>query len=174
MHPTIASGVTGATPIWRRITQFVLKGKPDERFGEPQSVVAMQIDAFSGGLPRDGQPTRSEYFLKGTEPTTNAVIYKKVKLSKHQGGKLANEEEIKRGDYDVKEYIVFEEQDPVSRDGRNRWQDAINNWINEAHPGDDLYRPPTEVSDHKYEPEETPTPTISITPTSSLTPTTVP
>lgn len=173
MNERIASGVTGATPIWRRITQFVLKGKPDERFAEPPGVVALQIDAFSGGLPRDGQATRSEYFLKGTEPTTNAVIFKKVKMSRHQGGKLANEEEINRGDYDVKEYIVFEESDPMSRDGRNRWQEAINNWLNEAHPGDDLYRPPTEVSDHKYDaPTPTPTPTISVTPT--LTPTPVP
>ncbi|OGH18774.1 MAG: hypothetical protein A2868_03310 [Candidatus Levybacteria bacterium RIFCSPHIGHO2_01_FULL_40_15b] len=170
MDPRIASGVTGATPIWRRITQFVLKGKPDERFAEPSGIVAMQIDAFSGGIPRDGQPTRSEYFLKGTEPTTNAVIYKKVKMSRHQGGKLANEEEIKRGDYDTKEYVVFEESDPVSRDGKNRWQEAINNWLNEAHPGDDLYRPPTEVSDYKYE-EPTPIPTISITPTETPTPT---
>ena len=170
MDPRIASGVTGATPIWRRITQFVLKGKPDERFAEPSGIVAMQIDAFSGGIPRDGQPTRSEYFLKGTEPTTNAVIYKKVKMSRHQGGKLANEEEIKRGDYDTKEYVVFEESDPVSRDGKNRWQEAINNWLNEAHPGDDLYRPPTEVSDHKY--DEPPTPTEGPTPT--LTPTLTP
>ncbi len=173
MNERIASGVTGATPIWRRVTQFVLKGKTDERFPEPPGIVAMQIDAFSGGLPRDGQPTRSEYFVKGTEPTTNAVIFKKVKMSKHQGGKLANDEEISRGDYDVKEYIVFEESDPVSRDGRNRWQEAINNWLNEAHPGDDLYRPPTEVSDHKYD-APTPTPEISGTPTPTLTPTPTP
>lgn len=174
MNPRIASGVTGATPIWRRITQFVLKGKPDEQFIQPSGIVALEIDAFSGGLPRDGQPTRSEFFSKGTEPTTNAVIYKKVKLSRHQGGKLANEEEIKRGDYDVKEYIVFEEQDPVSRDGKNRWQEAINNWLNEAHPGDDLYRPPTEVSNYVYEEEPTPTPDLSITPTPTLTPTPTP
>ncbi|MBI4091810.1 MAG: PBP1A family penicillin-binding protein, partial [Candidatus Levybacteria bacterium] len=173
MDPRIASGVTGATPIWRRITQAVLKGKPDERVTQPSGIIAMQIDAFSGGLPRDGQPTRSEYFLKGTEPTANAVIFKKVKLSKHQGGKLANEEEIKRGDYDVKEYIVFEESDPISRDGKNRWQEAINKWLNEAHPGDDLYRPPTEVSDHKYDepPTPTPTPTTSITPALTPSPT---
>ena len=80
MDPRIASGVTGATPIWRRITQFVLKGRPDERVAEPSGIVAMQIDAFSGGIPRDGQPTRSEYFLKGTEPTTNAIIYKKDQM----------------------------------------------------------------------------------------------
>ena len=118
--------------------------------------------------------------MKGTEPTTNAVIYKKVKLSKHQGGKLANDEEIKRGDYDVKEYIVFEESDPVSTDGKNRWQEAINAWLNEAHKDDSSYRPPTETSDHKYEEkkeEPTPTPTpagATPTPTPSPTPTSTP
>lgn len=173
MNPRIASGATGATPIWRNIMINVLKSKKDEAFSVPDGVIATEIDSFSGGIPREGQPKRTEYFMKGTEPTTNSVIYKKVKLSRHQGGKLANEEEVARGDYDVKEYIVFEEQDPVSRDGKNRWQDAINEWLNQAHPGDDLYRPPTEVSDHKYEeptptPENSPTPTLTPTPTPTL------
>ncbi len=170
MNPRIASGVTGATPIWNKIMRFILKDKKDEQFSKPDGVVAMEIDSFSGGSPREGQPKRTEYFMKGTEPTTDAVIYKKVKMSKHQGGKLANEEEIKRGDYDAREYIVFEEQDPISRDGKNRWQDAINNWLNESHPGDDKYRPPTEVSDYKYEePTPTPSPTEPPTPTPSPT-----
>lgn len=172
MNSRIASGVTGATPIWNRIMKFVLKDKKDEVPQKPANVEAVQIDAFSGGTPRDGQPTRTEYFVKGTEPTTNSVIYKKVKLSTHRDGKLANDEEIKRGDYNVKEYIVFEEKDPVSTDGKNRWQDAINAWLNEAHKDDSSYRPPTEVSDYKYDenkdenkPTETPTPTQTSTPT---------
>lgn len=179
MNPRIASGVTGATPIWNKIMQFVLKNKRDEQFGVPGGVVAAEIDSFSGGLPRDSESKRTEYFLKGTEPTTNSVIYKKVKLSKHQSGKLANEEEIKRGDYEAKEYVVFEESDPVSRDEKNRWQEAINNWLNEIHPGDDKYRPPTEVSDYKYEESPTPTPiptgsTSTPTPTPALTPSPAP
>jgi membrane carboxypeptidase/penicillin-binding protein len=175
MNPKIASGVTGATPVWRNITLFLLKGTKDEPFTVPGGVVATEIDSFSGGLPRDGQPKRTEYFVKGTEPTTSSVLYKKIKLSRHQGGKLANTEEINRGDYDVKEYIVFEETDPVSRDGKNRWQEAINNWLNEAHPGDDLYRPPTEVSDHKYDESPTPTPAGDTpTPTPTLTPSPTP
>lgn len=176
MNSRIASGVTGATPIWNKIMQVVLKGKSNEQPGKPENVVAVQVDAFSGGTPRDGQPTRTEYFMKGTEPTTNAVIYKKIKISKNQGGKLANEEEIKRGDYDVKDYIVFEESDPVSTDGKNRWQEAINEWLNQAHKDDSNYRPPTETSDHKYEEKKeekkeeptsapTPTPTTSVIPT---------
>lgn len=176
MNPKIASGVTGATPIWRNITINVLKGKKDQEPEIPAGIVTAQVDSFSGGTPRDGQPTRSEYFIKGTEPTTNAVIYKKVKLSKHQGGKLANDEEVKRGDYDVREYIVFQEDDPISTDGKNRWQEAIDKWLSETHPGDDSYRPPTEVSDHKYDesPTPTPTPDVSVTPTPTLTPTPTP
>jgi membrane peptidoglycan carboxypeptidase len=173
MNARIASGVTGATPIWNKIMQAVLKDKKDEQFSKPSGVEAIQVDAFSGGTPRDGQPTRTEYFMKGTEPTTKGIIYKQVKISKAQGNKLANEEEIKRGDYDVKEYIVFEEQDPVSTDGKNRWQEAINTWLNEAHKDDSLYRPPTEVSDHKYDENPTPTP-VTETPTPTFTPTPTP
>ncbi|HVZ67791.1 MAG TPA: PBP1A family penicillin-binding protein [Patescibacteria group bacterium] len=173
MNPKIASGITGATPIWHNIMAAILKGKKDEQPKKPDGVVAVQIDAFSGGTPRDGQPTRTEYFMKGTEPTTNSVIYKKVKLSKHQDGKLANSDEIQHGDYDVKEYIVFHEDDPVSTDGKNRWQDAIDAWLNETHKDDSTYRPPTDTSDYKYDqnnnnsPTNTPTPT----PTGGSTPT---
>lgn len=165
MNPRIASGVTGATPIWNKIMQVVLKGKKDEQFSKPDGVVAIEIDSFSGGLPRDGQAKRTEYFMKGTEPTTNSIIYKKVKISKHQDGKLANEEEIERGDYDVKEFVVFEESDPVSRDGKNRWQEAINAWLNEAHRDDSAYRLPTELSDYEYDSEENKTPTSTPAPT---------
>jgi 1A family penicillin-binding protein len=173
MNPRIASGTTGATPIWNKIMQAVLKNKPNEEFEKPDGVTAIEIDAFSGGTPRDGQPTRTEYFMKGTEPSTSAIIYKKVKLSKHQGDKLANQDEIDHGDYEVKEYVVFEEQDPVSTDGKNRWQEAINNWLNEAHKDDSTYRPPTEVSDYKYGSEPTPTPQGE-TPTPTLNPSPTP
>ncbi|MFH1833215.1 MAG: transglycosylase domain-containing protein [Candidatus Levyibacteriota bacterium] len=168
----VASGVTGAAPIWRRIILEALKGKSDEDFEKPDGVTAVMIDAFGGGLPVDGRPTRSEYFIKGTEPTAISPIYKKLKVSKHQDKKLANQDEIDHGDYDVKDYLVFSETDPVSTDGRNRWQDGINDWIKENHSAaDSQYYPPTETSDYKY-PEVTPTPTISITPT--LTPTLTP
>ena len=167
MNSRIASGITGATPIWNKIMQEVLKGKRNEEPQIPTGIVTVQVDSFSGGLPRDGQPTRTEYFTRGTEPTTNSIIYKKVKISKHKEGKLANDEEIKRGDYDVKDYVVFEETDPVSTDGKNRWQESINAWLNEAHKDDSLYRPPTEVSDHKYDESPTPTPGSSLTPTST-------
>lgn len=173
----VASGVTGAAPIWRRIILEALKGKSDEDFEKPENVIAITIDALGGGLPVEGQPTRSEYFIKGTEPTTPSPLYKKLKISKHQSDKLANQSEIERGDFDTKNYIVFQESDPVSTDGKNRWQEGIDTWIKEHHSAaDSQYYPPTETSDYQYEelkPElsPTPTPTPTSTPTPTVTPT---
>ena len=172
----VASGVTGAAPIWRRIILEALKGKSDEDFEKPDGVLAVTIDAFGGGLPVNGQPTRSEYFIKGTEPTVPSLIYKKLKISKHQDNKLANKDEIDHGDYETKDYIVFQESDPVSTDGKNRWQEGIDAWIKENHSAaDSQYYPPTETSDYKYsEPTSTPAPTIGPSPASSPAATLVP
>ena len=174
MNQAISSGATGASPIWNRIMRFALKGKSDEIPRKPDNVVALQIDSLGGGLPVSGQSTRSEYFIKGTEPTGQGAIYQKVKLSKHQSGKLANQSEIDAGDYDTKDYIVFHEEDPVSTDGKNRWQEGISAWLSGQYPGDDKYHPPTETSDYQETSEssssEVATPTETPSPTPIPTP----
>lgn len=181
MNQAIASGVTGASPIWNKLMSFVLKGKPDEQSQKPDNVTAITIDAFTGGLPVDGKPTRSEYFIKGTEPTTISPIYKKIKTSKHHNDKLANQDEINHGDYDTKDFIVFSEDDPVSTDGKNKWQEGIDTWLKETYSAaNPEYYPPHDTSDYKYgensNPTQTPTPTptLSITPTPTVTPTLTP
>jgi penicillin-binding protein 1C len=173
----VASGITGAAPIWNRIMTFVLKikGKQDEPPQKPDDVIAMQIDALGGGLPKDGQPTRSEYFIKGTQPTGQSTIYQKLKLSKHQEGKLANQLEIDKGDYDTKDYVVFKENDPISTDGKNRWQDGIETWIKEHYASDHPeYYPPKDTSDYKESSSPTETPTPTMTPTDTPIPTLAP
>lgn len=65
----LASGVTGAAPIWNNIMSELLTNKPDERISRPSSVIARQICANSGLLPGGGCPTRLEYFIAGTVPT---------------------------------------------------------------------------------------------------------
>lgn len=174
----VASGITGAAPIWNKIISVVLKGKTDEPPQKPDNVVAMQIDAYGGGLPVDGRPTRSEYYIQGTQPTAPSPIYQKIKLSKHQSGKLANSSEINAGDYDTKDYIVFKENDPISTDGKNRWQDGINAWIKQTFAADHPeYYPPTDTSDYQESgnnnnsnPTNTPTPTPTGAPTDTPTP----
>ncbi len=162
----VASGITGAAPIWNRIISFILKGKPDEQPQKPDGVVAVQIDAYGGGLPVSGRPTRSEYFIKGTEPTSPSPIYAKVRISKHQNGKLANQSEIDHGDYDVKDYIILKENDPISTDGKNRWQEGIDAWLKQTYAADHPeYYPPKDTSDYQYGSSETPTSSPTPTPT---------
>ncbi len=167
----VASGVTGAAPIWRRIILEALKGKANEDFVKPENVIAVTVDSLTGGLPVDGKPTRSEYFIKGTEPTTISAVYKKLKISKHQSEKLANQDEIDHGDYEAKDYFVFAEDDSVSADGKNHWQEGIDSWVKQTYASDKPeYYPPTETSDYKYSSNPTATstptgPTVTPTPT---------
>lgn len=148
MNAAIASGVTGASPIWNKLMTLSLKGTDNEEFEVPENVTAIQVDPLGGGLPRDGQPTRTEYFVKGAEPTSTSSIYKSK---------------------DGKDYWVFAEKDPVSVDGRNRWQEGINAWIEQNHKGEERYNPPEELlreagvqgvqTSAESSPTETPTPT---------------
>lgn len=130
MDPKIASGVTGATPIWNRVMTTVLSGKTNEDFKKPDNVIALEIDAFGGGLPCRDFPKRSEYFIKGTEPMRDCLVEKIL---------------------DGREYYVFVEFDQVSTDGKNRWQDGIDAWAQGQ--GDEKYRVPKEL---KTEPGQNP------------------
>ena len=143
MDPIIASGATGASPIWHSIMSQLLKDYSDGIMDQPKNIKALTVDAFLGGLPKDSYPTRAEYFKEGTEPKEMSPFYKKLKISK-SGGKLANDVEIRSGNYDEKEFIVITENDPISTDGKNRWQEAIDAWSREQ--SDDKYKYPTEES----------------------------
>lgn len=149
MSQTLASGVTGAAPIWRRVILEAIKGRPAEDFKKPDNVIAMTIDAFGGGAPVDGRPTRSEYYIKGTEPQGPGKIYQELKVSKTDSNKLASQSEIDHHEYDLRKYVVFAESDPVSTDGKNRWQDGINEWLKDNYKDDPLYHPPTETSNRE-------------------------
>lgn len=149
MNQAIASGITGASPIWHDIMTAVLKGKKDEQPQKPDDVVAVQVDTVGGGMPTAGKPTRSEYFVKGTEPTSESQIYK-----------------VKDG----KVYVWFREDDPVSTDGVNRWQQGIDAWVEQFHKDDPTYHPPGEVinppsNNNNDNNSQSPTPSPSPSPT---------
>lgn len=150
MNPQIASGLTGASPIWNRVMTHLLSDDYESGILEvPDNVVALQIDSLVGGLPKGDSPIRSEYFIEGTEPTDISPYYQKVKISKNEQDKLANDIEIREGQYDEKDYIVITEADPISADGVNRWQEGINAWA--AEQGDDRFKVPTGTSDANQE-----------------------
>lgn len=137
----VASGVSGASPIWRRIILEALKKQPIRDFPVPENITNMEVDEISGWQNHDGFVARKEYFIKGTEPTGNDPIHTKLKVCKSDNNKLAPDTLVAKGEYDEKEFIVLKETDPLNTD-KNRWQEAIDTWIEKQ--GDSRYHYPKE------------------------------
>lgn len=57
MNPYLTSGITGAAPIWHDIMVELLKGRADEQWLKPDSIV--ELPCYYG---------KTEFFVKGTEP----------------------------------------------------------------------------------------------------------
>jgi membrane carboxypeptidase/penicillin-binding protein len=64
----VASGITGASPIWNKITTELLKDQPSHQFTPPQDLIKVNICTLTGQLSCQGCPTSTEYFIPGTEP----------------------------------------------------------------------------------------------------------
>lgn len=137
---SVASGVSGASPIWRRVLMESLTGLSPVRFEPTDKITTVEVDSFSGMRAHDGFLSRPEFFISGREPQEDNIhVYLKVCKS---DGKIATPSDIASNNYDNKEYFVIKEEDPVSTDGKNRWQEGILNWINGQ--SDSRYRPPTD------------------------------
>ena len=78
MNQAIASGITGASPIWNRIMRYTLANQPDLKPIKPANVVGRNVCWTTGVTqstnPQPGQegqsagcPPRFEYFIRGTE-----------------------------------------------------------------------------------------------------------
>jgi len=83
----LASGITGAAPIWNDIMSFLIKDLPSHPFSRPPSVIQKKVCSISGLIPpAEGTPnrceTRFEYFIKGTEPTRLDPGLQKVRIDK--------------------------------------------------------------------------------------------
>jgi membrane carboxypeptidase/penicillin-binding protein len=67
----VASGITGATPIWNGIFTYALENQPDMWPREPENLVGKSVCTISGMQPNPDSPcpgTRYEYFIEGTVP----------------------------------------------------------------------------------------------------------
>ena len=105
MHPSLSSGVTGAAPIWRTITENVLKGKPIDKFKQPDNVVRMDVDSQTGQQPVAGSPTKSELFVK-YQPPPKSDMRKEVKICEPTG-LLANSSCEAAGKAVTKAFLVL-------------------------------------------------------------------
>jgi membrane carboxypeptidase/penicillin-binding protein PbpC len=64
----VASGVTGASPIWNKIMSNLLKDIPDKEFPKPEDLKRVEICPLTGTLPCEGCGGKWEWFLPGSEP----------------------------------------------------------------------------------------------------------
>lgn len=65
----VASGITGASPIWSEIMQSMLDKDNPHKFSYPEGYEQVQICATTGTLPCAGCPSvTTEVFAKGTQP----------------------------------------------------------------------------------------------------------
>ena len=99
------SGISGASPIWNKVIGYALdkseKGEYDKDDDghswplQPEEVVGATICADTGGAVAEGSgcPTRFEYFLAGTVPTTTNVVNQDVLIFKDTG-QIANSDAL--------------------------------------------------------------------------------
>ncbi len=90
MNPYLTSGVTGAAPIWNKITSFVLKNQPDVWPKQPSTVIGAQICSLSGKAAPNSDPNASdrgcglryEYFRKDTLPKDIEILKQTIAIDK--------------------------------------------------------------------------------------------
>ncbi len=80
MAAGIASGLTGASPIWNKMMTYLVENQPDLPPIKPSTVIGAQVCSDTGVLAGKQEggyncPTRFEYLIQGTNSTAN--VYKK-------------------------------------------------------------------------------------------------
>jgi len=123
----VASGVSGAAPIWRREMLEVLSKIPDRAWETPKGVGQVDVDKISGYPAHDGFESYKEWFIDGTLPSGDDPIHKKIQVCKGQADKLATQAQVSQGNFDWKEVVVVKEKDPLTN--RDLWQKAIDGWV---------------------------------------------
>lgn len=83
----VASGVTGATPIWHGIMEHILENQEDLWPKEPPNLIGRSVCTVSGKQPQEQTscPTRFEYFIEGTAPGMETSTRQPIMVWKDTG-----------------------------------------------------------------------------------------
>jgi len=121
MNSRLASGLTGASPIWNRAINYYLEEHPHAEFPRPEGIIDMLVGSLSGMVPyEESEDRRVEYFVEGTEPKSKSPMFQRVKICDD-------------GDIKDKLYIVYKAH-------KEEWQPFLNSWIDEKYKDDDDQR----------------------------------
>ena len=103
----VASGVTGASPIWQDLMKVVLAGRDNPGPYKPESgIEGGSVCSDSGTLPSadNACSTRYEYFLSDTIPTDNRIVRKEIWINKDTHHPPVSDEEF--GNIELQERLV--------------------------------------------------------------------
>jgi len=80
----VASGITGASPIWQKIMKYGLRDINTPGLTKPDTIEGTSVCSDSGVLPGDGNacPTRYEYFLPNTIPSVSTISQRELFVNK--------------------------------------------------------------------------------------------
>src|SRR6185312_5446187 len=110
----LASGITGAAPIWHDIMVQLLQKHAAKAISRPTNVISTKVCSTSGLLPppdgtQNACPTRFEYFIQGTQPKiTEQGLHQQVWTDK------GTQQPAKQGQTDnieLKDQLMY--KDPV-------------------------------------------------------------
>lgn len=93
----VASGITGASPIWRRIMDKVLTDQSTQTFPPPPDLLKIKICTLTGQLACAGCPSKDEYFLPGSEPQTACTPEQIEQIKQKQEQEKADRDRLLTG-----------------------------------------------------------------------------
>ncbi len=83
---SVASGTTGASPIWSKIMTEILKDKPVTKMAQPVGVLQRSVCNLTGGIPpEEGCEMKNEYFIVGKVPGVIPTYKAQVLVDKTTG-----------------------------------------------------------------------------------------
>jgi membrane peptidoglycan carboxypeptidase len=146
MHPSLASGVTGAAPIYREIMETLLKDKPVDKFVRPAGVVDMEVDTTTGQKASDKSGSRRREVFDKTNLPPEDDMHVTVRVCTPTG-LIVNASCEAAGSAEDRVYTVL--YDPYAKqfqNGKTRCEPC----------------PPTQVDPNSYGSSVTTKPTVSI------------
>jgi len=145
MNPNVASGITGATPIYNRFMKEYLNNKPVEKFEPPKDVKKIEIDEFTGMLPNGDDGRRWEWFQENTVPTAKSDWYQRIEVCEIDG-RIANEGCVDADETEEKTFVKIQAELP-------EWQSSVDWWVKENYK-DSKYFPPQMKSRLEFDGDE--------------------
>ncbi len=103
----VASGVTGASPIWNKTISYILEDQKQEWPIKPANIIGKTVCNLTGLLPPpEGCSSRFEYFIKGTEPTSIESLRQTILIDKDTNSPVQPGEDKKNVEFQEHPIVV--------------------------------------------------------------------